>query len=141
MSVKSILMHLVQRLIATWMLLQLLFMISVAQLMVATMPFRFYARWLQRNGDGPVAPPPLVHSLRRKIDIAAKILPWRPQCFPQALAGRYFLRRRGYRSSFSLGVSDPSDMRRAHAWLTSGDLFVSGREQRDNYREVARFEG
>lgn len=118
---------------------QLLLIVTLAQAMVAFVPFRRYARWLQRSGTGKDAPPELVRSLRRKLRIAAKILPWQPKCLPLALAGRYALARRGYNSEFSLGVSDPTDMQRAHAWLTSGGLFISGREEHGRYREVARF--
>jgi hypothetical protein len=124
---------------AYWLLGQLLVLISLAQLMVRLLPFRIYARWLQRPNQNGDAPPEFVRSLRRKIWLAAEILPWEPQCLPQALAGRFILDRRGYASSFSLGVSDPNDMLKAHAWLTSGDLYVSGREQMQHYREVVRF--
>jgi hypothetical protein len=131
--------RLLRRSAALWLLIQLLAVMTAAQLMVRLLPFRFYAKWLQRPQQTSEAPPVFVRSLRHKIRLAADILPWQPQCLPQALAGRYILDRRGYHSAFSLGVSDPNDLQKAHAWLTCGELFVSGREQRQHYHEVVRF--
>ncbi|MBD3730134.1 MAG: lasso peptide biosynthesis B2 protein [Sphingomonadales bacterium] len=122
-----------------WLLAQLLVAMTLAQILVAWIPLRHYARWLRRARVAPAAPPPLVRSIRRKVRIAARWLPWHPQCLPQALAARVVLDLRGYGSVLSLGVADEGRQLSAHAWLKSGELFVCGRQEYAKYGEVARF--
>lgn len=117
----------------------ILLLLTLAQLVVQLVPFRRYAGWLQQPTTGPVAPLGLVRSLRRKIHLASRALPWHPPCLPQALVGRLLLSSRGYSSVLSLGVKDDGTALAAHAWLKSGDLFVCGRAEAEAYGEVARF--
>ena len=139
MSSSSLPQRALRKLAAAWLVGQLLVLLTLAQILVALVPFRSYARWLRSPVAGPDAPPALVRSLRRKLPLAARLLPWRPQCLPQALAGRYVLARRGYGSRLSLGVADDHRELSAHAWLTSGGLFVCGRSEQARFSEVAAF--
>ena len=134
--------HWTQKLRAASLLLWLMLLLTLAQCIVAVVPFKYLAAWMRGHTAEALAPADLVRSLRRKIVLAAHWLPWHPACLPQALAGRFVLHRRGYQSALILGVSLPDDAASAmtaHAWLLSGDQFVAGRASYDRYREVARF--
>lgn len=121
------------------LLASLLVLLSLAQMLVRLVAFRRYSGWLQRPVNGPAAPLGLVRSLRRKIHIAARVLPWHPPCLPQALVARLILSLCGYSSVLSLGVKDDGTALAAHAWLTSGELFVCGKAEAAAYGVVARF--
>lgn len=116
-----------------------LVLLTLAQLVVQLVPFRRYAWWLRQPTSGPVAPLGLVRSLRRKIHLASRTLPWHPPCLPQALVARLLLSACGYSSVLSLGVREDGAVLAAHAWLKSGDLFVCGKAEAAAYGEVARF--
>ncbi len=54
--------------------------------------------------------------------------PWNSNCFPQALAGAWLLRRRGIEPTIYLGARlDQVEARLlAHAWLRAGGHFIAG---------------
>ncbi len=74
------------------------------------------------------------------VRAAANNVPWRSDCFPQAIAAREMLRRRGYESTIHLGV-DRIDRENiaGHAWLSCNGTVVTGGETMDRYSEVHRF--
>src|SRR3954451_16466210 len=73
----------------------------------------------------------------RAVHRAARLLPWRPTCLPQAVATRAMLRRRGIDCVSHLGVvgTDPFT---AHAWVTVNGSVVLGGLTREP-SELARF--
>jgi hypothetical protein len=63
--------------------------------------------------------------VRWAVEVAARNLPWKPVCFPQAVAATMMLRRRHIASTLYLGV-DPGRGLDAHAWVRVGALIVAG---------------
>ena len=62
----------------------------------------------------------------------ASRLPWRADCLVQAMAARSWLARRGIATMLTLGL--PRDKQanfEAHAWLTAGDVVVTGGNESD----------
>ena len=59
-------------------------------------------------------------------------LPWRADCLVQAIAARSWLSRQGIATTLTLGVprDKPANFE-AHAWLTAGDVVVTGGNQTD----------
>ena len=54
-------------------------------------------------------------------------VPWRADCFVQALAAERWLRREGIATDLFLGVrKDPAAGIQFHAWLKHGDRVVTG---------------
>jgi hypothetical protein len=51
----------------------------------------------------------------------AYYVPWRAQCFEQAIASKLMLHRRGYASTICLGVKKDGVQILAHAWLKGMD--------------------
>lgn len=76
----------------------------------------------------------------RRVDIAlrraSKRTPWVSNCFPQALAGAFLLRRREIEPTIYLGAkldrtTDAGML--AHAWLRAGERYVSGGDGAKKY--------
>ena len=63
------------------------------------------------------------------VEAAARRVPWRAVCLPQAIAAKLMLRRRRVASTLYLGIE--SDTRLTpHAWLQVGDRIVVGARPR-----------
>lgn len=63
----------------------------------------------------------------RAIGSAAAHTPWRSDCYPQALTARILLRAVRVPHTVTFGVRrDAAGELRAHAWVTAGDLTVTG---------------
>ena len=75
------------------------------------------------------------------IQTASYHLPWRCRCMAQAIAGKFMLARRGIRSTLFIGVkkNEAKDTLQSHAWLTSGDLYVTGEKGHERFRVITNF--
>jgi hypothetical protein len=116
--------------------------LTLAQLQVRLFGFR---RLAQRLGvhmaQAPQAQPEAVLEARRiryALDVAARNLPWKPVCLPQAIAATRMLRRRGIASTLYLGVDRTRDLD-AHAWVRVGGVVVTGGPVDDRFAVVSTF--
>lgn len=85
-------------------------------------------------------PPGSIHRgvrVGRMVERVARLLPWHPQCLPQALATQWMLRHRSVPAALHLGVADVTTMD-AHAWVTVGPRTVVGTTVRP-FAPVATF--
>lgn len=76
--------------------------------------------------------------VRWAVETAARNLPWRPMCFPQAVAATMMLRRRRIASTLYLGV-DPARQLDAHAWVRVGRVIVTGGPLETRFAVVSTF--
>jgi hypothetical protein len=71
---------------------------------------------------------------------AARYVPFRAVCLPQAMAARVMLKRRGFQSVMHFGAAKgtekPLD---AHAWLDAAGVEVTGYPAAKNFAEIACF--
>ncbi len=71
---------------------------------------------------------------------AARYVPFRAVCLPQAMAARVMLKRRGVQSVMHFGAArgkeKPLD---AHAWLDAAGVEVTGYPVAENFAEIACF--
>jgi hypothetical protein len=116
--------------------------LGVARLRLALTSFQQLSERLSNDApDTRVDPDP--EFLRRvgfAVGAAANNVPWRADCFPQAIAARMLLRHRGHASKIHLGVEKSGEGGIAgHAWLTCGDVVVVGGEDLDRYTEMHCF--
>lgn len=126
------------RLRAAAMTIELWAMLWIAEAMIRLLPYRRYARLVQAmNGSGD-APLQQARRVRRRLDVAARWLPWQPLCLVRAIAARAILGRRGFTSILSLGVDIAAADLAAHAWLTAGGIIVTGRDEIAAHREVTQ---
>ena len=116
--------------------------LAVARIELAVMPFEKLAARLSKRGERPARDPDpaLPARVGYAVRAAAGNVPFRADCFPQALAARALLRRHGYAPTIHLGVERLAGNELAgHAWLTCGDTVVVGGDDLARYTEVHRF--
>jgi len=81
----------------------------------------------ETNITGAECSAELADRVRLAISRASHRVPWRSDCLVQALAARRWLGRHLVRTQLSIGIKDPrGSALDAHAWLTCGDLIVTG---------------
>ena len=117
-----------------------------AKLLVHTVPFRWIVPSFGRQHQETA---PTVSLAARKIAVdvswavqaAARHVPLRFVCLPQAMAAQRMLRRRGLASTLYLGVALESDraLLRAHAWLRAGDKILTGEAEAARHRQLVAF--
>jgi len=94
-----------------------------------------------------------LRNISREIERAARNVPWNAVCLPQAMAGKWMLKRRNIPSLMFLGVAKEraaTGMQeiekelshpglKAHAWLKVGNFIVTGRQGHRQFTVVGRF--
>jgi len=125
-----------------WLLIRASAWLGVARLRLAFTPFQQLSERL--SNDSPEtcveSNPDFLRRVGFAVRAAAANVPWRSDCFPQAIAARMLLKRRGYASKIHLGVEKSGEGSIAgHAWLTCGDVVVVGGENLDRYTEMHCF--
>jgi hypothetical protein len=66
--------------------------------------------------------------------------PWLSNCLAKAIAGRCMLRRRRIASTLYFGMTKGEDGQlKAHAWLQSGGMTLTGGSNLDRYAVIATF--
>ena len=70
---------------------------------------------------------------------AARHVPFRAVCLPQAIAAKAMLNRRGIANVMHFGIDRSSPALRAHAWLDTAGVEVTGFPLDPGMVEVARF--
>ena len=118
-------------------------LLGCARLAVKLLPFSVIARWL---GTHQRETPPtqleeataVARRVGRAVTVAARNLPWESVCLPQAIAAKVMLNRRQVASTLYLGVARESGLK-AHAWLRTGDVVVTGGQGRECYTVVSTF--
>ncbi len=122
-----------------WLLLRAAAWLAIARIRLAAVPFRRLSARLGAVPDvGLKEPDPkIARRIGFAVRVAANHVPWRSDCFPQAIAAHTLLRRCGYASTIHLGVARVGEGGlAAHAWLTCGETVVTGGEDLDRYTEV-----
>lgn len=120
-------------------------LLTVARLAVRFLPYRRLSRLMgapEKNVAGP-APETVLDDTQRRyarvlglhIHAIAQRMPFDVVCLPQAIAGRWMLRWRGYDPQIFIGAGKDPDTgeMRFHAWLMLGDLCVTGQHERDQF--------
>ena len=117
--------------------------LAYARLLIKLVPFRWWRRSLGPIDGSGQAPMPLSpQQLKQAADIGriikrlARKQKFEAVCFPQAIAGRWVLKRRGIPSQIILGSrrADPAGNIALHAWLKVGDRVVTGEDEYEKYR-------
>ncbi|MGA3311313.1 MAG: lasso peptide biosynthesis B2 protein [Xanthobacteraceae bacterium] len=82
----------------------------------------------------------LAEAIGWAVTRAARYMPFRAVCLPQAMAARVMLKRRGVKSVMHFGAAKgtekPLD---AHAWLDAAGVEVTGYPVAENFAEIACF--
>lgn len=118
-----------------WLFTEAYMLLGLMRLAVSLLPFKWLIRSLKQS-TGTIAPPALLPeqkriatSVARLVPAAAGGTPWESVCLVQALTAQRMLKRRGIPGVFYLGVmydADTEKKMKAHAWLLSDDIIVTG---------------
>lgn len=98
----------------------------------------------ERMKETSVSPPEknlkTIKNISHAIQIMSKYTLWESQCLVKAIAGMKMLEKRGIESTLYLGTTrDKAGKMIAHAWLRSGNYYISGAEGMENFTTVAMF--
>jgi len=125
------------------LLLEAVVGLTAAGVLLRLFAFRRLAPRLgQHQAESPTVSDPAsiaaADRIREAIDIAARRLPWKPVCLPQAVSAQWMLRRRGIASTLYLGINPSSDYD-AHAWVRAGRMIVTGGPRPEGFVVVSTF--
>lgn len=115
-----------------WLFVQTYILLGLARLAINTVPFPRLTKYLGTPLLESPAEAPLPHLLEARriawaVRAASRYTPWKSSCFPQAIAAKVLLRRRGIASTLYLGAAFKARTElEAHAWLRCGPLYVTG---------------
>ncbi len=120
------------------LLLEALFCLALARLLVLAVPFGKLVPLLGR----PVTTPPVLVAMRPDLALQlgwavgtmSRYTPWQSTCLVQSLAAQWMLRRRGLVSVLYLGLARHVTRElEAHAWLCHGPVVVTGAQGRERF--------
>ena len=128
-----------------WLFVTAYILLGLARLAINTLKFEALAKCLGTSGveTSTVELPAHLAEARRiawAVGAASRYTPWSSNCFPQAVAARFLLRRRGIPSTLYLGAAFKARTElEAHAWLRCGPLYVTGGAVHSHFGTVGIF--
>lgn len=130
---------------ADWLLLaEATVTLAAARVAVLLVPFKTLAA---RLGTPMQESPETVSEAERAtlrrvawaIGAISRRAPWRCKCLEQAFAANRMLRRRGIASTLYFGIARSDGAIAAHAWVRSGDYYVTGGSERTRFQVLSTF--
>ncbi|MDQ3144898.1 MAG: lasso peptide biosynthesis B2 protein [Pseudomonadota bacterium] len=113
--------------------------IVAASLAVRFIPFRRLAARLSARSNPRPCPAGQANLLGRALEAWSRRLPWRAKCFEKGLAAHWMLSRRDFASTLHYGAATIEGELKAHVWVTSGEIPITGCENRDDFALIARY--
>lgn len=120
--------------------------LAFARALIKLVPFRWWRRTLGPidgsaiAGELPLTPreEKMASDVGRMIRRLAGKQKFEAVCFPQAITGKWVLKRRGIPSQIVLGSRRDEDTGLAlHAWLKVGDMVITGQNEYETYQSFA----
>lgn len=127
---------------------QTLFWLMFAFILVRLIPIKWFSNLLgvfnSRPADGKEKKLDLnnkqlqfISVLQKSIRQLKKRLPWTVKCFEEAIAAKKVLEKYNIKTTIYLGVAKKEEeVLIAHAWLKSGDVFISGEKGHKHHTVV-----
>jgi len=120
-------------------------LLSLARLAIYWLPFRWIVKILgtqhaetTETGENPDTD--RILRIGRLIRLVSRNLPWDCKCLAQAITGKIMLSRRGIKSTVYFGVAKgEDDPLKAHAWLRSGIVYVTGGRGHRQFTVITTF--
>jgi len=126
-------------------LLEALFYLLRAKLLLSLTPFRWVAERLKKSNlePRPVFAPAeiqVAELVTWAVEAVARHAGLRLVCLPQAIAAKWMLQRRGLPTKLYIGVKNGEENKvAAHAWLTAGQLILTGKKEMEGHQVIAVF--
>ncbi len=117
---------------STWLdLLRATCELALARYRLGTQPPKHLLQRARQLGQPTTMPPRETHAIAARVAFAiprvAARLPWRSDCFIQAMAAQRWLQSKGIPSALMIGTRKDEDGGfQAHAWLTCNDQIITG---------------
>lgn len=127
--------------------IEVLLWLLLAKVFLRFIPFQYFRSLLgQPNKGNNHAPLLAEHSsvklkkIRFFFSLAGKQFNCFTNCYAQAIAAKQLMRIRGWQTSLQIGVYQcPTGKLPGHAWLSCGDLVITGDHQLERYQVIAQF--
>ena len=122
-----------------WLFIRAVFWLAIVRIVLLVVPFRrlFASQTVDSRSVTIDADPDFFRRVSYAVSAAANHVPWRSDCFPQTIAARMLLKRQGHESIIHVGVERVGeDVLNGHAWLTCGDVIVTGGSELYRYTEL-----
>lgn len=127
------------------LLLEALFYLWISRLLVVMRPFKKIAPLLgtpgiETNRQTNEKDRQTLYRISSSVITVAGHTPWPSKCLVQVMAAKRMLRRRGIPSTVYLGLckNEGKEMI-AHAWIRSGDVFLTSIKGKKKYSVVSIF--
>jgi hypothetical protein len=113
-----------------------------AKLMIRLVPMKKYLPRLgilqsETSWKDPTACHPIIFKVSQAILRNRKWMHLKNRCYPEAIAAKKMLRRRGLPSTLYIGVGKTNGKITAHAWLRCGSFYVIGKREMDKFAVVS----
>lgn len=123
------------------------FLLGISRLVVLTVPFRFYARYLGDYKKVSINNIPLsekhtrrAKELRWMINKLARMTPWNSNCLAQAMTASVLLKREKIPYALYFGLRrNPTLNIEAHAWVQAGTMNITGSMHQNNFKVVGTY--
>lgn len=127
------------------LLLETFFLLGVARFLI-TLPFSRISPLLGKHMDETPQTSKLssvqiqqMKNIKHAIEIISKHTLWDSKCLVKAITAMFMLKRRGIESTLYLGTAKEEGGLIAHAWLRSGEFYVTGADVMKKFSIVAKF--
>jgi Transglutaminase-like superfamily len=126
------------------LILEAVYWCALIRLIIMVIPFRKYVWLLGKKRLSNKGQPASVSSVKRQkeallleigsaVQRASRNVPWRTRCYVEAIVAKRMLKRRDIPCNIHLGLKKDlnTDTMTAHAWMTCGDIIVTGGPQKN----------
>lgn len=117
--------------------------LTVVSAALKALPFAMAMRVFGLREGNPAlkraADPAQTRKIGRAVARAARRLPFKPVCLPQAVAAALMLRRRGLAAEVRFGVAKRDGAVAAHAWSLCGDAPATGAEGAADFAPITSY--
>lgn len=107
------------------------------------MPLKWYKgffgkRLREAPEQTPASPSETALKISHCVNISARAVPWRPVCYPQALAAKSMLKLRGLDSTLFFGAAyEGADHPiKLHCWITHQGTILTGKRGHEDYTVI-----
>ena len=122
-----------------WLFVRAVYWLGVARLWLSKTSFPELAARLSADAGTEEADPNVLRRISYAVSAAGGNVPWRSDCFPQAIAAHQLHKKYGCASTIHLGVDRARDDELlALAWLSCGEIIVTGGSEVNRYAEIHR---
>lgn len=126
-------------------LIEAFFLTALVRIMILLIPLKKYQKYLgiyaqETTYEINIDEYRTIKRISWAVNLVCRYTPWKSKCLVQAITAQNMLRSRNLSSTLYLGVSkDKNNSMRAHAWLRSGKVLVTGANNISEFKEVAKF--